>query len=96
MTGGPLGKYSQVVAALVASAVIVSQLVVWVAQAFNIVQSSPEQLQAAFYIALGAVFGAAASTAVNGDKIEAAHKRLDILSAPQADSSNDPTNNHHP
>jgi len=91
---GPLGKYSQTVAALVASFIIVAQVVVWVADAFGVtIQTTPQsaaQLTAAFYIALGAVFGAAASTAVNGEKIEAAHKRLDIISAPPADMSNTP------
>lgn len=35
-------------------------------------------------IAMGAVFGAAASTSVNGGAIQAAHRRLDEIAAPPA------------
>lgn len=79
MTGGPLGKYSQLVAATVALTVIGSSIIL------RFLHLTDPFMDNMAMIALGAVFGAAASTAVNGDKIEAAHKRLDILSAPPAD-----------
>ena len=80
MTGGPLGKYSQLVAAVVALAVIGSTI------ALRFLGQSDPFIDNMALLALGAVFGAAASTAVNGDKIEAAHKRLDIIAAPPADA----------
>jgi hypothetical protein len=77
---GPLGKYSQQVAAVVAVGTIASAIAL---RFFNAPDPFIDNLA---LIAAGAVFGAAASTSVNGNKIEAAHRRLDILSAPPADS----------
>jgi hypothetical protein len=79
---GPLGKHSQLVAAVVALAIILAQVGVWTAQAFGIALAPPTGLEQAFYVAIGAVFGAAATTAVNGQTIEAAHRRLDRIAAP--------------
>jgi hypothetical protein len=79
---GPLGKHSQLVAAVVALAIILAQISVWTAQAFGLAVAPPTGLEQAFYVAIGAVFGAAATTAVNGQTIEAAHRRLDRIAAP--------------
>lgn len=82
----PLGRYSQVVAAVLATLIILTALVLRV---IAFLQGQAE-VQVPFVdnlalIAAGAVFGAAASTSVNGGKIEAAHRRLDQISAPPAD-----------
>ena len=84
MTGGPLGKYSQLVAAFVALGVITAAVVA------HIIGQEDAFLDSMATLAFGAVFGAAASTAVNGDKIEAAHRRLDIITAPPADALETP------
>jgi hypothetical protein len=81
--GGPLGKYSQQVAALVAVGVIASAI------GLRFVGTADPFIDNIALIAVGAVFGAAASTSVNGQKLEAAHKRLDIISAPPADFGED-------
>jgi hypothetical protein len=84
MSGGPLGKYSQSVAATVAVSVIAAAILArFVGEADSFIDNMA-------LIAMGAVFGAAASTAVNGDKVEAAHRRLDIIAAPPAQASTDP------
>lgn len=86
MMHGPLGRYSQAVAAILATLIIVTALALRVIGAIvgSGVASSPFVDNLAL-IAMGAVFGAAASTSVNGGKIEAAHRRLDQISAPAAD-----------
>jgi hypothetical protein len=81
MNGGPLGKYSQQVAALVAIGVIGASI------SMRFIGISDSFIDNISLIAVGAVFGAAASTSVNGAKLEAAHKRLDIISAPQSDAT---------
>lgn len=73
MAGGPLGKYSQSVAALIAVVVIGAAI------AMRFLRLSDPFVDNMALIALGAVFGAAASTAVNGSALEAAHRRLDLL-----------------
>lgn len=85
MHSGPLGKYSQIVAAGLATLIIVAAISVRVIGAF--VGSVPEVpfLDNLALIAMGAVFGAAASTSVNGNAIQAAHSRLDQIAAPPAD-----------
>jgi hypothetical protein len=75
--GGPLGKYSQQVAAIVAVGVIAAAVVMRVLQL-----PTDSFIDNMALIAMGAVFGAAASTAVNGHTIEAAHRRLDLIAAP--------------
>jgi len=80
--GGPLGKYSQTVAALMASFIIVAAVGVRIIGAFVGAIPDVPFLDNLALIAMGAVFGAAASTAVNGHTIEAAHRRLDTIAAP--------------
>lgn len=84
MPGGPLGKYSQAVAALLATVIILTALAVRIIGAFIGGLPDTTFLDNLALIAMGAVFGAAASTAVNGGKIEAAHRRLDLIAAPSA------------
>lgn len=84
MTGGPLGKYSQTVAAVLATVIIVAAIAVRVVGAFVGGIPPTPFLDNLALIAMGAVFGAAASTAVNGTKIESAHRRLDLIAAPPA------------
>lgn len=83
--GGPLGKYSQIVAAVLATFIIVAAISVRIIAAFTGVLLQTPFLDNLALIAMGAVFGAAASTSVNGYKVEAAHRRLDLISAPPAD-----------
>lgn len=72
----PLGKYSQQVAAIVAVLVILA------AVAARFFVGGDPWLEDLAMIAIGAVFGASAATAVNGGAIKAAHRRLDLISAP--------------
>ena len=83
---GPLGKYSQMVAAGLATFIIVAAVTVRILAQFTGVHIESPFLDNLALIAMGAVFGAAASTSVNGNKIEAAHRRLDLVSAPPADA----------
>lgn len=76
MSASPLGKYSQPVAAIVAIMVIGTALGLRVA---GIADTFVDNIA---LIALGAVFGASASTAVNSNAINAAHNRLDQIAAP--------------
>lgn len=81
---GPLGKYSQTVAAILASIIIVAAVTVKVVQGITGDSIATPFLDNLALIAMGAVFGAAASTSVNGHTIEAAHRRLDTIAAPPA------------
>lgn len=76
----PFGKYSQIVAVVVALAIILAHI-------GSLVISNESQLDEAFWIALGAVFGSFAT--VNGLKapVVAAHTRLDALGAPPAEEA---------
>lgn len=86
MPGGPLGKYSQIVAAGLATFIIVSAISVRLISALTGDQYETPFLDNLALIAMGAVFGAAASTSVNGNSIQSAHRRLDLISAPPADT----------
>lgn len=80
--GSPLGKYSQVVAAIVALSIIGTYLLSLVfGHALVIDSDTLSALKDLALIATGAVFGSVAT--VNGLKapIEAAHKRVDHLEA---------------
>lgn len=86
---GPLGKYSQVVAALIAIGTIGTALIMHAAiviLGLSVPEGRTAFVDNAALIALGAVFGAVA--AVNGVKpsITAAHKRLDSIHAPPAEA----------
>lgn len=84
MHSGPLGKYSQIVAAALATLIIVAAISVRIIAAFTGVLVQTPFLDNLALIAMGAVFGAAASTSVNGNAIQAAHSRLDQIAAPPA------------
>ena len=75
----PLGKYSQFVAAIVAVIVILAHI------GFTAFLNDG-RLENAFWVALGAVFGAGASTAItNGAMkrdLDSIHKQLDSLGVP--------------
>lgn len=76
----PLGKYSQVVAAGIAVAIIGAYLVAVLVQGLlGITDENVGRLQILALIALGAVFGSAAT--INGVKapLDAAHSRIDKL-----------------
>lgn len=79
-TRSPLGKYSQIVAAVVALSIIGTYLVALVfGHLLGVDQSSLSALDKLAFLAAGAVFGAAA--AVNGVKepLESAHNRIDHI-----------------
>lgn len=82
---GPLGKYSQAVAAVMATVLILSAVAVRIIGAIQGTAIAVPFIDNAAWVALGAVFGAAATTSVNGGAIEAAHRRLDQLAAPPSD-----------
>lgn len=82
---GPLGKYSQAVAAVLASIIVLASVGLRVYGAVVGANISSPFLDNIALMALGAVFGASAATSVNGGKIEAAHRRLDQIAAPPAD-----------
>ncbi len=76
----PLGKYSQVVAASIAVAIIGAYLAaVLFGDWLGIATLNVDRLQVLALIAIGAVFGSAAT--VNGVKapIDAAHNRIDKI-----------------
>lgn len=76
----PLGKYSQAVAAGVAVALIGAYLIAVLTQnLLGITDENVGRLQIVALIALGAVFGSAAT--INGVKapLDAAHSRIDRL-----------------
>lgn len=75
----PLGRYSQIVAAIVAVGIIALWAFVETLQAIGIVRLSPEGLRTAALLALGAVFGSAAT--INGVKapLDSAHSRIDKI-----------------
>lgn len=85
----PLGKYGQLVAAIIATLIILSWIVAELAHGMDIMARQPAGLKEAALIALGAVFGAAAT--VNGVKsdIAGAHSRLDRMGAPSASTAYD-------
>jgi hypothetical protein len=85
MTHGPLGKYSQAVAAVLSTVIICSAIAVRIIAAFTGTLPPTPFLDNIALIAMGAVFGASAATAVNGNAIQAAHRRLDEIAAPPAD-----------
>lgn len=78
----PLGKYSQPVAAIVAVMVIGTVLVLRIIGSVTGTNLSTPLLDDLALIAVGAVFGSAATTQVNGNAINAAHNRLDQIQAP--------------
>lgn len=76
----PLGKYGQVVAAIIAVGVVAAFVVgLMFRQLLGLGETDVGSLKELALIALGAVFGAAA--AVNGVKgpIEASHRRIDKI-----------------
>ncbi len=76
----PLGKYSQAVAALIATSVIGAYvLAVFLRGMLNMGQADVENLKILALIAVGAVFGSAAT--INGVKapLDSAHTRIDKL-----------------
>jgi hypothetical protein len=80
MNRSPLGKYSQVIAAVTALLLIGSYVLALIFQeALHVSQGSVDRLQLFAGVAVGAVFGAAAT--VNGVKepIESAHTRIDRI-----------------
>lgn len=79
MNRSPLGKYAQIVAAIVALGVILLWGVAELAHGLGLLTHPPDGLRTAALIALGAVFGSAA--AINGVKepIDSAHQRVDAI-----------------
>jgi multidrug efflux pump subunit AcrB len=77
-----LGKYSQAVAAVLATFIVVASVALRIVGAITGVDITSLFIDNLALIAMGAVFGAAASTAVNGKAIESAHRRLDQIHAP--------------
>ena len=75
----PLGKYAQLVAAIIAVTIIGAYVTVEVLAAMGIVRFTPDGLRTAALLALGAVFGSTAT--INGVKqpIDSAHNRIDRL-----------------
>lgn len=84
----PLGKYSQVVAATIAIAIIGAWIVSEFMRGLGIFDNAASFKDFAL-IALGAVFGSAAT--INGVKapIDAAHRRLDAIGAPNQPKASD-------
>ena len=75
----PLGKYAQLVAAVIAVTIIGAYVLVEVLNALGVVRLTPDGLRTAALLALGAVFGSTAT--INGVKspINSAHSRIDKL-----------------
>lgn len=87
---GPLGKYSQIVAAIVSIGVIATALAL---RAFGTPDTFADNLA---LLAAGAIFGSFA--AVNGIKpaVSAAHKRMDAAGIPPADEIPEGANPNSP
>lgn len=79
MNRSPLGKYAQIVAAVIAVGVIGLWAVAELAYSADLLTHAPDSLRTAALLALGAVFGSAA--AINGVKepIDSAHQRIDHI-----------------
>jgi hypothetical protein len=85
----PLGKYGQLVAAALAVVIVLAWIVAEFIHGLRIMATQPAGLKEVALIAVGAVFGAAATVnGVKGDimaadsKAEIAHARLDAAGAP--------------
>lgn len=85
----PLGKYGQAVAAVTAILIIAAWIVAEFMRGLDLFNSQPSGLKEVALIAVGAVFGAAAT--INGVKapIDAAHRRLDAINAPSVPKATD-------
>lgn len=85
MASSPLGKYSQVVAAIVATLTIMAAVVL---HGLGRGDGFVDNLA---LIAIGAVFGAGASTAITNGTVkrdlDALHKRLDTANLPASSAS---------
>jgi len=75
----PLGKYAQLVAAVLAVAIIGAWISAELLYSARVIPVQPSGLKEVALIAVGAVFGSAA--AINGVKapLESAHSRIDLL-----------------
>lgn len=75
----PLGKYSQLVAAVISLGIIGAYVLTEVMYAMGLLEHQAEGLRTAALLALGAVFGSVAT--INGVKqpIDSAHSRIDKL-----------------
>ena len=93
MGGSPLGQYAAKVAAFASIGILVAYVVAIVFQhSFGVTDTSLADLKALAFLAAGTIFGS--SIGINGVKqqlkpeIDAAHKRLDQISAPPAADGN--------
>ena len=85
MIAGPLGKYSQVVAAILAVLIVGSAIVL---HALNQADSFVDNIA---LIAVGAVFGAAASTAVSNSRVNGLNAKVDQVLSNQGNGSSGPS-----
>lgn len=81
-SANPLGKYAEIVASIVAVAVIATSLALFILDPGGI----PPSLNDAFWVSVGIVFGTRAATNGAGRVAAAAHARLDAIGAPPVQS----------
>lgn len=81
MTASPLGKYGEVAATIISTAVVI----VWLLMHAAIVPAGDTTaIDTAATLVLGVVLGQRATTNGAGKIAEAAHRRLDAIGAPAA------------
>jgi hypothetical protein len=81
--GSPLGRYQELATTLISAFLVVSAVLF---HAFGPTAANLTFLDAAALLALGAVYGKVSAANGYAKSTEAAHKRLDSIGAPPADS----------
>lgn len=82
MTTNPFGKYSEILTTAITAVIILTAIAV---HAFPMFQNIDSQfIDAAAWIALGAIFGKVSAANGYAQMAVQAHKRLDLIGAPPA------------
>lgn len=93
----PLGGYGPLIASITAVGIIGAFILsVFLQGVLGLSDQAVQSLREIALLAVGAVFGSAATVASSNSAINAANKRLDAIGAPPADSNAaTPTTNGH-
>lgn len=89
MTTNPFGRYSELLTTAITALIIVVALLVHVIPALSGIDS--QFIDAAAWIALGAIFGKVSAANGYAQMAQQAHKRLDLIGAPPASDGQRPT-----
>lgn len=91
MTSNPFGKYSEILTTIITAFIVVTAVFVHIFPAFATVDS--QFLDAAAWIALGAIFGKVSAANGYAQMAIQAHTRLDLIGAPPANDGQAKANN---